>query len=220
MEIKITGYNNVLPNQMDIEKIKILRNKIAIPLDIAAKLLKDNNGNIEDSEREFHNTNIKEISVLAECDFETARESYNFCKYDKTKAIEKINSKQVIITTRENPTPRNEIGFILWPENRNGENYKTKKRNDAFIPSADFDYIINEFRSVFPLENPWNTNIEEHFDICGTNWFDNKTCRIIINKIRQAKIEELKVTKFKNELIEWLEDKLQYADYIVVYGNL
>ena len=60
---------------MDIEKIKTLRNKIAIPLDIAIKLLKNNNGNIEDSEREFHNNNIKEISVLAECDFETARKS-------------------------------------------------------------------------------------------------------------------------------------------------
>ncbi len=33
-------------------------------------------------------------------------------------------------------------------------------------------------------------------------------------------MEESEVTKFKNELIEWLEDKLQYADFIVVYGNL
>jgi len=123
---------------MDSEKVKLLRSKIAIPLDIAIKLLKDNNGNIEDSEQEFHNNNIKEISFLAECDFETARESYLFYKYDKTKAVEKINSKQVFITTRENPIPRNEIGFILWPE-KDGENYKTKKRNDAFIPTADFE---------------------------------------------------------------------------------
>jgi len=28
------------------------------------------------------------------------------------------------------------------------------------------------------------------------------------------------VTKFKNELIEWLNDKLTYADYIAVNGNL
>lgn len=137
-------------------------------MDIAIKLLKEYNDNIEDSEREFHNNNIKEISVLAECDLETARDSYNFFKYDKTKAVEKINSKQVIITTRENPTQKNEIGFILWPENKNGENYKTKKRNVAFIPTADFDYVINEFKSVFPLENPYNKNIEEYFlaDVC------------------------------------------------------
>jgi hypothetical protein len=30
----------------------------------------------------------------------------------------------------------------------------------------------------------------------------------------------LKVAKFKNELIDWLNDKLLYADWIVVYGNL
>jgi hypothetical protein len=205
---------------MDSEKIKILRNKIAIPLDIAVKLLKENKGDIDASEIEFHNNNIKQISIVAECDFETARESYELCKYDITKTIEKINSKQVIITIRENPTPRNEIGFILWPENKDGESYKTKKRNDAFIPTADFDYVINEFRSVFPLENPWNKNIEEHFDVCGHNYFDKKTCKIIIEKIKKKKSDELKVTKFKNELIEWLNDKLTYADYLAVYGNL
>jgi hypothetical protein len=205
---------------MDSKKIKILRNKIAIPLDIAIKLLTENKGNIEASEKEFHNSNIKEISVVAECDFETARESYDFCKYDTKKAIEKINSKQVIITTRQNLIPRNEIGFILWPENKNGENYKTKKLNNAFIPSGDFDYVINEFRSVFPLVNPWNKIMEKHFDVCGHNYFDNKTCRIIIEKIKQTKTDELNVTKFKNELIEWLNDKLTYADYLAVNGNL
>ena len=205
---------------MDIEKIKTLRNKIAILLDIAIKLLKNNNGNIEDSEREFHNNNIKEISVLAECDFETARKSYNFCKYDRTKAVEKINSKQVIITTRENPTQRNEIGFILWTENKEGENYKTKKRNDVFIPTSDFNHVIKEFKFVFPSENPWNNSIEEYFDVCGHNYFDKKTCLIIIEKIKQTKTEELKVAKFKNELIEWLNNKLKYADYLAVYRNL
>lgn len=204
---------------MDSEKVKLLRSKIAIPLDIAIKLLKDNNGNIEDSEQEFHNNNIKEISFLAECDFETARESYLFYKYDKTKAVEKINSKQVIITTRENPIPRNEIGFILWPE-KDGENYKTKKRNDAFIPTADFDYVINEFKSVFPLENPWNKSMDEYFDVCGHNYFDKKTCRIIIDKIEQTQTDDLKIMKFRNELVEWLNDKLAYAEYLAVYGNL
>jgi hypothetical protein len=206
---------------MDSEKIKMLRNRITIPLDIGIKLLKENNGDIDSSEKEFHNNNIIEISVLAECDFDTARDNYDFCKYNTMKAVEKINSKQVIITTRENPTPRNEIGFILWPKNKDGENYKTKKRNDAFIPTADFNYVINEFTSVFPLENPWNKNIEKYFfEVCGQNYFDNETCKKIVEKIKQTKTNELKVTKFKNELIEWLSDKLIYADYIAVYGNL
>lgn len=205
---------------MDSEKIKILRNKITIPLDIAIQLLKKNNGDINASEQEFHNSNIREISISAECDPDTARENYNLCKYDIQKAIEKINSRQIIITTRDNPSPRNEIGFILWPEDQDGKCYKTTKRNDAFIPTSDFDYIINEFKSVFPLENPWNKDMEESFDVCGHNYFDKNTCRIIIDSIMQTKTDELKVAKFKNELIEWLNDKLGYAEYIVVYGNL
>lgn len=205
---------------MNSEKIKMLRNKIAIPLETAIKLLKQNNGDIEASEQEFHNNHIKAISLLAECDFETARESYIFCKYDKEKAVEKINSKQIIITTRENPTPRNEIGFIVYPLNKDREYYKTKKRNDAFIPTADFDYVINEFRSVFPLENPWNKDIEKYFDVCGHNYFDNKTCLRIIEKINQTDQGIPRVQKFKKELIEWFQDKLKYAEYIIVYGNL
>ncbi|MCS4303297.1 hypothetical protein [Chryseobacterium sp. BIGb0232] len=205
---------------MDSEKIKILRNKITIPLDVTIQLLKKNNGDIDISEQEFHNNNIREISISAECDPDTARENYELCQYDITKAIERINSRQIIITTRDAPSPRNEIGYILWPEDQDGECYKTTKRNDAFIPTTDFDYVIDEFKSVFPLENPWNKEMEVSFDICGHNYFDKTTCKIIIDRIMQTKTDELKVAKFKNELIEWLDDKLEYAEYIVVYGNL
>ncbi|MEJ5105060.1 hypothetical protein [Chryseobacterium sp. MYb328] len=197
-----------------------MRNKITIPLDVAIQLLKKNNGDIDISEQEFHNNNIREISISAECDPDTARENYELCKYDITKAIERINSRQIIITTRDAPSPRNEIGYILWPEDQDGECYKTTKRNDAFIPTTDFDYVIDEFKSVFPLENPWNKEMEVSFDICGHNYFDKTTCKIIIDRIMRTKTDELKVAKFKNELIEWLDDKLEYAEYIVVYGNL
>mgnify|MGYP001302866307 CR=1 FL=1 len=54
--------------------------------------------------------------------------------------IEKINKRQICITT---------------------------KRNDVFIPDFDFDYIIEVFKSVFPLQNPKNNLIETSFDICG-----------------------------------------------------
>jgi hypothetical protein len=188
-------------------------------LEIAINLLKKNNGNILACEQEFHNDNIKEICITAECNKETARESYNSCNYNKTKAIEKINLKQVIITTRESSKRRNEIGYIIWPENKDGENYKTKKRNDAFIPSDDFEFKINEFKSVYPIKNPWKS-IEKSFDVCGHNYFNKVTCKFIINKISERNNDEVKIKKFKDEIINWLNDKLDYADYIVVYGNL
>lgn len=205
---------------MDSEKIKTLRNKIAIPLNIAINLLEKNNDDVLASEQAFHNNNINEISSIAECDFETARDAYHFCKYDNIKAIKKINSKQVIITTRENPTPRNEIGYIIWPTSKNQEYYTTKKRNDAFIPTADFDYVLEIFKSVFPLKHPRYDRFENNFDTCGTNLFDKETCKKIVEKIRQLKTEDRKVKQFLQELIDWFTDKLAYADIIVVYGNL
>lgn len=205
---------------MDTEKIKILRNKIAVPLDIAIKLLNENNNDPETCIEKFHLENIGQVSLIAGCDFETAKENYNFCRHHVEKAIKRINSEQIILTTREKPSPKNETGFILWPKDKNGENYKSAKRNDAFIPTVDFDYVINEFRSVYPVKNPWNGFMETSFDLCGHNFFSNATCKIIIKRIKQNNTTDPKIEKFKNELIEWLNDKLTYADYIIVYGNL
>ena len=85
---------------------------------------------------------------------------------------------------------------------------------------ADFDYVIHAFKSVFPLKNAWNDGVELSFDVTGNNYFDKDTCKRIIDKIRQVETNDIKVQNFKNELIAWLNDKLSYADYIVVYGNL
>lgn len=198
----------------------MLRTRLAIPLNVAMQLLEKNNGDVCASEHNFHADNIHEICSVTGCDFETVRDSYNVCKNDKLKAIDKINSAQVIIMTRENPGSENETGFLIWPETKDGESYKTTKRNDAFIPTADFEYIIDEFNSVFPLVNPWNKSIEGNFDVCGHNYFDNITCRLIIEKIERIQTSDPRLIKFIEEVIAWLNDKLDYADYIVIYGNL
>ena len=203
---------------MDNEKIKILRSRIAVPLNVAVELLKKNNNDVLLCEQEFHDINIQTISQKAECDYKMANESYALCNYDIVKAIERINQKQVIITTGY--TTDSKIGFVLWPENAAGEFYKTAKRNDVFIHTEDFDIILKEFQSVFPLKNPWNNDIEDKFDPVGNNFFDNKTCRIIVEKISYIKNDDEKVQFFLKEVTNWLEDKLMYADYIVVYGNL
>lgn len=204
--------------EMDNEKIKLLRNKIGIPLNVAVELLKNNNNDVLLCEKEFHNNNIQTISQKTECDYESAKESYALCNYDIAKAIERINQKQVIITAGNKVNSK--IGFVLWPENAAGEFYKTAKRNDAFIHTEDFDIILKEFQSVFPLKNPWNNDIEDKFDPVGNNFFDNKTCRNIVEKISHIKTDDQKVQVFLQEITNWLNDKLTYADYIVVYGNL
>ncbi len=205
---------------MDIDKVKLLRKKINIPITEAIQLLKKNKGDIALSEHVFHSNNIKEIQKNTDCDEKTAEENYKLFSYDIKKAIQKINERGIVLTTRESKIPRNEIGFILWPENKNGETYKTIKRNDVFIPTADFEYIIDEFKAVFPLKDPWTDTIEDYFDTCSHNSFNAETSNHILKKIKMITHEDDKVQLFLQEVITWFTKTLEYADYIIIYGNL
>ena len=203
---------------MNNENIKILRSKISISLSKAIQLLNRNNDDVLLSEQDFHNENIKEICEKTECKVETAIKEYQICNHDIIKTIERINQKQVIIATGN--AAYSKIGFVLWPEDSNGEFYKTDKRNDVFIQTEDFDIVLEKFQSVFPLKNPWNNTVENKFDVLGHNFFDNKTSRDIVEKISFIETDDQNVKDFLAEIISWLNDKLTYADYIVVYGNL
>lgn len=203
---------------MNNESIKILRSKISIPLNKAIELLKKNNNDVALSEKDFHNENIIEICKITDCDEETARKEYQICNFDVIKTVERINQKLVVIGTGKFPDSK--IGFILWPENENGEFYKTAKRNDVFISEEDFDLVLEIFESVFPLQNPWNNEIEREFDRLSNNFFDKKTSKIILEKLKTIKGEDEQEKTFVLELIKWFNDKLTYAHYITVYGNL
>jgi len=196
---------------MTLDNLKILREKITIPLAVAIQLLKQHNGDIDLCIQEFHQSNILEIVNQTDCDKSIAQTYYQKNQYDIDKAIHEINNLQVIITTRDNPTPKNEIGFIFWPEKENGEYYKTVKRNDAFIPTSDFDYVKDIFS---------NACEEEPFDSCGHNYYNKKAINQIIQNISNLPTMNSTLERFKAELIKWLEDKRNYAYCLVVYGNL
>ena len=207
---------------MDVEKVKILRQKLSIPLSAAIKLIKENNGDVSACEKEFHNSNIMAICRLAECDESIANKFYYIFKYDVQKAIKKIDERLVCITTNEPNETVDKIGFILWAENESLNKYITSKAGSIFIQTKDFNYVINEFKSVFPLKRPYKDVeiIDESFDIYGYNSFDNQTCRGIVSQIARIKTDDPKVEKFLRDLIKWFNVKLRFADSIAVFGNL
>lgn len=200
------------------ENVKILRSRISISLSKAIQLLKKNNGDVMLSELDFHNENIRDICEKTECEEEIARKEYQICNGDVKKAIERINQKPVVIETGNNPVSK--IGFILWPENTKGEFYKTEKRNDVFISTEDFNIVLKDFESVFPMLDASNNVEQKTFDVTCHNFFDKETCKLILEKINGIKSDDENVKTFLQEVESWLKDKLSYADYIVVYGNL
>jgi hypothetical protein len=193
---------------MDTEKIKILRNKISIPLNVAKKLLAENNNDIELSVQKFHKNNINTICRLAECDEPIAEKYYFVCKYDIEKTIKKIHEQLFYLTATPNQ-PIDKIGFILWTENESLNDYATSRDKSLFIQTKDFEYIINIIRTF-----------EKRFDTTGFNRFDNETMRKIVEQIARIETNDSDVESFFRALIKWLNSKLRYAHNIIIYGNL
>lgn len=131
-----------------------------------------------------------------------------------------IQKKRKIISTENDLIYKNKIGLLLWTEDENGDEIPNAEEEYIFIPTEDFDFVINDFKSVFPLINPWTEMVENHFDACGNNYFNQENMKIIIQKLKSQLFESDKVENFKIELLNWLEEKSVAAPYIVVYGNL
>ncbi len=118
---------------------------------------------------------------------------------------------KVLTTT---PNKYNKIGFIFFVEN---EQHNDKGIN-LFIPTEDFDYIIDIFRQTFPLKDN-EGDFQQNFEVCWENYFDKETCYKIIEKL--AKIENENIQKcIIKDLIEWIKSQLWHNNWIIVEGNL
>jgi len=202
-----------------LQKIKTLREKLSIPLDVAMQLMKENNDDILMCQQEFHRNNINTICRLAECNEIVAEKYYQICNFDIEKSIKKIHQQLFFLTT----TPKeavDKIGFILWAENENLDTYVTSRDRSLFIQTKDFDYVMDVFKSVFPIKDQKGNIIDNHFSTTSSNFFDNKTSRIIVNRIAKINTKNANVESFLRDLIKWFNIQLRYADTIVVYGNL
>jgi DNA-directed RNA polymerase subunit F len=193
---------------MDSQNIKILRNKISVPLNVAKKLLSENNNDIELSVQKFHKNNINTICRLAECDDTIAEKYYLVCKYDIEKTIKKIHEQLFYLTATPNQ-PIDKIGFIIWAENDSLNDYATSRDKSLFIQTKDFEYIMDIIREY-----------RKEFDTTGFNKFDNQTMRKIVEQIARIATNDSEVESFLRALIKWFNSKLRYAHNIIIYGNL
>lgn len=111
-------------------------------------------------------------------------------------------------------------GYSVYALNENFHMFSGEKGTHIFIPDVDFEYIKNEFQAFYPRVNPLYDELETQIDPTSDNVFDRETCRAIIEKIQQKIFENESVTKFSQDLVHWLNQRLEYAPYINFYGNL
>ena len=202
-----------------LKEIQILKNELALPLQKAKILLDQTAGDIPAAIALYHQENITSIMAETECERWEAESVYERFNYNVEKAVKYIYSTSLTISVN-GERDKSERGMDYLISALDGNLNNLPKRS-IFIPIEDFDqYLLEDFKSVFPLYQPQWDKIEPHFNCTTSNVFDPTTCRKIIAQLRQRTFTDEKAKIFIQKVIADVEEKLPTCAYIEVYGNI
>ena len=202
-----------------LKEIQILKTELALPLQKAKTLLEQTAGDIPAAIALYHQENITTIMAETECEHWEAKSVYERFNYNVEKAVKHIFSTSLTISV-EDKRDTNERGMGYLVSALDTDLNNVSKRS-IFIPIEDFDqYLLEDFKSVFPLYQPQWNKIEPHFNCTTSNVFDPTLCRKIITQLRQHTFTDEKVKIFIEKIITNVEEKLPTCAYIEVYGNI
>ena len=202
-----------------LKEIQILKTELALPLQKAKILLEQTAGDIPAAITLYHQENIATIMAETECEHWEAKSVYERFNYNVEKAVKQIFSTSLTISVEDKrDTSERGMGYLISALDTDLNNVS---KRSTFIPIEDFDqYLLEDFKSVFPLYQPQWNKIEPHFNCTTSNVFDSTTYRKIITQLRQRTFTDDKVKIFIQKVIANLEEKLPTCAYIEVYGNI
>ena len=202
-----------------LKEIQTLKTELALPLQKAKALLEQTAGDIPAAIALYHQENIATIMAETECEHWEAESVYQRFNYNIEKAVKHIFSTSLTISVdNRRDTSERGMGYIITALDADLNNLP---KRSIFIPIEDFDqYLLEDFKSVFPLYQPQWDKIEPHFNGTTSNLFDLTTCQKIITQLRQHTFTDDKVKIFIEKIITNLEEKLPTCAYIEVYGNI
>ena len=202
-----------------LKEIQILKTELSISLQKAKTLLEQTAGDISAAINLYHQENIATIMAETECERWEAESVYERFNYNVEKAVKQIFSTSLTISIEDKrDTSERGMGYLISALDANLNNLR---KRSIFIPIEDFDqYLLEDFKSVFPLYQPQWNKIEPHFNCTTSNVFDSTTYRKIITQLRQRTFTDDKVKIFIQKVIANLEEKLPTCAYIEVYGNI
>ena len=202
-----------------LKEIQILKTELALPLHKAKILLEQTAGDIPAAIALYHQENIATIMAETECEHWEAKSVYERFNYNVEKAVKQIFSTSLTISVEDKrDTSERGMGYLVSALDTDLNNVS---KRSTFIPIEDFDqYLLEDFKSVFPLYQPQCNKVENYFNCTTSNVFDSTTCRKIIAQLRQHTFTDEKVKIFIQKVIANLEEKLPTCAYIEVYGNI
>ena len=202
-----------------LKEIQILKTELSIPLQKAKALLEQTQGEISSAVALYHQENIAAIMAETDCERWEAESVYERFNYNVEKAVKQIFSTSLTISIEDKrDTSERGMGYLISALDANLNNLC---KRSIFIPIEDFDqYLLEDFKSIFPLYQPQCNKVENYFDCTTSNVFDLTACRKIIAQLRQRIFTDEKVKIFVEKVIAYLEEKLPTCAYIEVYGNI
>lgn len=202
-----------------LKEIQTLKTELALPLQKAKTLLEQTAGDIPAAITLYHQENIATIMAETECEHWEAKSVYERFNYNVEKAVKHIFSTSLTISVEDKrDTNERGMGYLISALDTD---LKNVSKRSIFIPIEDFDqYLLEDFKSVFPLYQPQWNKIEPHFNCTTSNVFDPTTCLKIIAQLRQRTFTDEKVKIFIQKVIADIEEKLPTCAYIEVYGNI
>jgi len=202
-----------------LKEIQILKTELALPLQKAKILLEQTAGDIPAAIALYHQENIATIMAETECERWEAESVYERFNYNVEKAVKHIFSTSLTISVEDKrDTSERGMGYLVSALDADLNNVS---KRSIFIPIEDFDqYLLENFKSVFPLYQPQWNKIEPYFNCTTSNVFDPTLCRKIITQLRQRTFTDDKVKIFIEKIITDVEEKLPTCAYIEVYGNI
>ena len=202
-----------------LKEIQTLKTELALPLQKAKTLLEQTAGDIPAAIALYHQENIAAIMAETECERWEAESVYGRFNYNIEKAVKHIFSTSLTISVdNRRDTSERGMGYIITALDADLNNLP---KRSIFIPIEDFDqYLLEDFKSVFPLYQLQSNKVENYFNCTTSNIFDPTMCRKIITQLRQHTFTDDKVKIFIEKIITNLEEKLPTCAYIEVYGNI
>ena len=202
-----------------LKEIQILKTELALPLQKAKTLLGQTAGDISAAINLYHQENIATIMAETKCEHWEAKSVYDHFNYNVEKAVKHIFSTSLTISVEDKrDISERGMGYLISALDTDLNNVS---KRSTFIPIEDFDqYLLEDFKSVFPLYQPQWDKIEPHFNCTTSNVFDPTTCRKIIAQLRQRTFTDEKAKIFIQKVIADVEEKLPTCAYIEVYGNI
>ena len=202
-----------------LKEIQTLKTELALPLQKAKALLEQTAGDIPAAIALYHQENIVTIMAETECEHWEAESVYERFNYNIEKAVKHIFSTSLTISVdNRRDTSERGMGYIITALDADLNNLP---KRSIFIPIEDFDqYLLEDFKSVFPIYQLQSNKVENYFNCTTSNVFDPTLCRKIITQLRQHTFTDDKVKIFIEKIITNLEEKLPTCAYIEVYGNI